>query len=92
MTEDLPLNYDYTASKIYCEHVCGLVWMPWMLVNPDADAFRLKLTQEQVATLMRHHLWNVKILFDPKTYTFVQRILLAIYFLTRWKPKQRISL
>lgn len=75
------LNYDYTASKAYCEHV-GMQWLgdEWVKAA-DHDAFNLQFSQEQVDCAMRHHIWQVKILFSPKTYGLKQRVLLAIHFL-----------
>lgn len=88
MTQDLLFHYDYTAARDYCERTCGLVWMPELLVAPDAEAFKMGLTQAQVDVLLRLHLWNVRYLFDTKSYTFAQRCLMALYFLVGWRPKR----
>lgn len=81
------LAYDYASSKAYCEHI-GLVWFgddyPG-LAAADDQAKMLGLTQHQVNVLMRHHLWQTKILLTPKNYKFLQRIFIAVYFLTGWK-------
>lgn len=87
MMVDSPLNYDYSASKQYCKNI-GLVWLGDDFVREaDTEAFQLNFTQEQVNAAMKHHLWQVKWLFDPTHYSYFQRILLAFYFLTGRKPK-----
>lgn len=75
------MNYDYTASKVYCESI-GLVWLgDAFLIDADTEAYLLDFTQVQVDAAMRHHLWQTKFLFDPKTYNWKQRIGLALHFL-----------
>lgn len=75
------LNYDYTASKSYCEHL-GLQWLgdEWVK-DADGEAFSLAFTQQQIDAAMRHHLWQVKVLFSPQNYGFKQRLLMALHFL-----------
>lgn len=78
----LPLNFDYTASKFYC-HQIGLIWLGDDFVRAaDADALTHHLTQDQVDTFMRHHLWQVKWLFMPKNYSYKNRLKMALFFLT----------
>jgi hypothetical protein len=80
------LHYDYVQSRKYCEQI-GLVWLgDDFIANADADAFTFSFTQAQVDVAMRHHLWQVKHLFTPASYPFRTRLLLALYFLTGWKP------
>lgn len=75
------LNYDYTASKTYCTDI-GLLWLGDDFVRAaDAEAKKLNFTQEQVDLAMGHHLWQVKILFDPKNYGLKGRLKLALHFL-----------
>jgi hypothetical protein len=81
------MNYDYSAAKAYCEKI-GLVWLGDQFISEaDKDAYNAGFTQEQVDVAMRHHLWQVKFLFTPKSYGYLSRIKLAFYFLTGWKPK-----
>jgi len=81
------MHYDYTASKEFCKEI-GLIWLGDQFISDvDADAALHNFTQEQVDVAMKHHLWQVKFLFTPKSYTYVSRIKLAIYFLTGWKPR-----
>lgn len=85
----MPLNYNYEASKAYTNQI-GLKWLGddfWGLIQMDAEALKMGLTQEQVDAGMRRHLWQVKWLFDPSSYNWVQRLAIAFYFLTGWKPK-----
>lgn len=75
------LNYDYAASKAYCESI-GLAWLgdEWAQIA-DREAFDLGFTQEQVDCAMKHSLWHVRTLFDPKSYSWYQRIGMALHFL-----------
>lgn len=75
------MHYDYTAAKDFCEHI-GLKWLgeAWV-VDADKEASRLNFTQEQVDASMFQHLWQVKILFMPSTYSYWHRVLLAVHFL-----------
>lgn len=77
------LNYDYTAAKAYCQHI-GLKWFGddyAGLVDADKNAKEYGLTQVQMDAVMRHHLWQVRVLFDPKNYKLKQRLLIGLYFL-----------
>lgn len=77
----MALYYDYTASKAYAENI-GLVWLGDKFVeSADKEAYSLNFTQPQVDAAMRHHLWQVKWLFTPRSYSFIQRILIALHFL-----------
>lgn len=83
------LNYDYAPSRMYAESI-GLVWLGDDFVkDADAEAYALFFTQDQVNAAMRHHLWQVKWLFTPSTHSCFSRIMLALYFLTGWKPKAK---
>ena len=75
------LHYDYTEPKEYCKQI-GLVWLgdDWVHAA-DSDAKSLNFTQAQVNCAMRHHLWQVKTLFNPKIYKLRQRLWLAAHFL-----------
>lgn len=75
------LHYDYTESYQYCEDI-GLHWLgDDFLIEADKDAFLTGFTQNQVDVAMRHHLWQVRHLFNPKSYKWYQRILLAFHFI-----------
>ena len=81
------LKYDYAKSKAYCEHI-GLRWLGDDFVrDADAAAWEHNFTQEQVDIAMMHHLAQVLWLFTPKIYTWPQRLVIALFFLTGWKPK-----
>lgn len=75
------LNYDYSASKAYCAQL-GLVWLgdDWVAAA-DREAGELYFNQSQVDAAMRHHLWQIKVLFTPSTYKWTQRVCLAFHFL-----------
>lgn len=55
--------------------------------NADAEAKALNFTQEQVDAAMRNHIWQVKWLFTAESHSWRSRVILALYFLTGWKPK-----
>jgi hypothetical protein len=75
------LHYNYEASKAYAESL-GLKWLGDDFVrNADGDAYALGFTQIQVDAAMRHHLWQVAYLFNPKSYPWYSRIALAFHFL-----------
>lgn len=82
-----PLHYDYTASRTYCESI-GLIWLgDDFLTHADAEAARNGFTQNQVNVAMRHHLWQVRWLFEPSHYHWYQRLLIALFFITGWRPR-----
>jgi hypothetical protein len=85
------LNYDYVASKKYCD-IIGLQWLgddfP-ALIAMDSEAKCLGFTQEQVDAGMRHHLWQVKNLFNPSNYTLKGRIMIAFHFLFGREPNNK---
>ena len=83
----MPLSYDYAAAKEFCNHL-GLSWFGddyAGLVYADNEAKSLGMTQEQVDAAMRNHLWQVHTILTPKNYRFLQRVVIAFYFLTGWK-------
>lgn len=81
----MTLHFDYTASKAYCAQI-GLTWLEGMVDNADADCFAAGMTQAQVDIAMRHHLWNVRHLFDPKAYKWRDRLKLVLWFLVGIHP------
>lgn len=84
----MSLNYDYTVSKIFCQQT-GLTWLGDDFVRAaDMDAKLYNFTQDQVDIAMKNHLWQVKFLFDPKSYGFLGRIKLALHFLFNLKIKK----
>ncbi len=81
------MNYDYAASKAYCESI-GPVWLGNdFLQDVDSEAFDLGFSLVQLDAALRHHLWQVSWLFNPKTYAWHQRIGLAIWFLFGYRRK-----
>lgn len=79
--------FNYAASRQFC-HEIGLQWLgDDFVVAADQDAWLHGFTQAQVDVAMRHHLWQVKFLFTPSSYLWWQRIFMAFYFITGWKPK-----
>lgn len=80
-------NYGYRASRDYCEQI-GLKWLgPDFIRGMDSDAHVLGCTQQMVDAGMRHALWHIKTLFTPQNYKWPQRFMIALYFLTGWKPR-----
>lgn len=74
------LRYDYTAAKAYSDSL-GLTWAESWLPAIDATFKGAGLTQDQVDLAMREWSWRIAYLFNPKTYSFVQRLKLAGHFL-----------
>lgn len=83
------MNYDYTASKRYCESL-GLIWLGDDFVrDADAEAFTLAFTQKQVDAAMRHHIWQIRWVFTPQNYSWLSRIGLALHFLFGKAPEKK---
>ena len=75
------MNYDYSSGEKYAK-ACGLIWMQEWVEGFDELAKAHGFTQAQVDVAIQSHLYNVsKFLFNPKTYTFKPRVLLASWFL-----------
>jgi hypothetical protein len=85
----MPLNYNYDYAKTLTKEL-GFIWLgdsdPY-LEAADRDALIMQMTQKQVDTAMHWHLHQSARLWDYKTYTFLGRVVLALYFLTGIKPK-----
>ena len=76
-----PLHYDYTSSREYCESI-GLIWLGDDFIRAaDVDAHMYGFTQQQVDIAMKHHLWQTKFLFNRKSYSFIGRIKIGLYYL-----------
>jgi len=81
----MALNYDYRKSKSYCEHL-GLVWLGDAFVeSADKEAREHGFTQPQMDAAMRQHLWQVRFLFNPRSYNWLQRLTLAMHFIFNFK-------
>lgn len=81
------LYYDYISTRQFCQEI-GLIWLGDKFVEgSDKDAWLHAFSQEQVDIAMRHHLWQVESLFSPGRYCWKNRLLMAFYFITGWKPK-----
>ena len=76
------MNFDWRPSMSYARSL-GLIWVDFdsALVNADKEAHELGFRQDQFDAAMRHHLWQVKRLFTPQTYSWRTRLLLALHFL-----------
>lgn len=81
------MPYDYSASRRAAQEF-GLVWFgdEYAQRQIGATAEANGFTQQQVDVAMRLHLWQVKQLFLPSNYRWAQRILMALYFITGWRP------
>lgn len=74
------LHYDHSNGKAYCE----MLEMPWdedFASRIDELAHEAGLNQEQWDLMVREYAWRVKWMFTPTTYSFTQRIMLALHFL-----------
>lgn len=79
------MKFNYSASEAYAKS-CGLALEHNRLAEFDQLAAAHGFTQSQVDVAMQVHIRHVAWLFNPKNYTFKQRIMLALYFLFgKWK-------
>lgn len=73
-------KYDSKPTEDYCDSI-GIPFDSEDFSQFSERADEYDLTQEQFDFVMREHAWRVKVLFNPKTYRFFVRILLALSFL-----------
>lgn len=74
------LMYDYTAARKRCEER-GMVFDERFLALADEQFTYAHLTQKQVDVVMCLHVHVNHWLWNPKNYTFKQRILIALHWL-----------
>ena len=74
------IKYDYDSARDFCTEL-GMTFLEEWVPAIDQSFRKLELTQAQVDQLMREYIWRVHYLFDPKTYSWRARILLALHFL-----------
>lgn len=74
------LYYNYTAAEAYAKS-CGLALQPERVAEFDKLASAHAFTQAQVDIAMQVHIRHVAFLFQPKSYGWKQRIVLALHFL-----------
>ncbi len=72
--------YDPEASKNYCRQI------DLQFSEDDFNEFgrlakKHSMTHEQVDFVMMQHAWRIKCLFNPKSYSVLVRIKLALHFL-----------
>lgn len=73
-------NFNYESGIAYAKKL-GLTWIPEWVEDFDQQAAAHGYTQAQVDLAIQHHLQQVKHLFSTSTYTFRQRVLLALHFI-----------
>lgn len=74
------MKFNYSNAEVYAKS-CGLVLQAERLQEFDQLAAAHGFTQSQVDVAMQIHIRHIAWLFNPKNYTFKQRILVALYFL-----------
>lgn len=74
------LNYNYTAAETYAKS-CGILLQTERLDEFDKLAAAHAFTQAQVDIAMQCHIRNVALAFYVGTYTWKQRIMIALNFL-----------
>lgn len=83
------MEYNYDIPKAYCQKI-GLVWPnDAYLKNIDAGAKAQGFSQMQVDWAMMQLLNHVKTLFTPANYGFLGRLVVAFFFLTGIKLKNK---
>lgn len=80
------MNFDYSFGEDYAKKL-GLNWWPEWVVYFDQQAGAHGFTQSQVDIAIQHHLWQVRHIFDARSYSFRQRLYLALHFLIGKKLK-----
>lgn len=74
------LQYDYSQARQRCKEA-NLIFADVLIPHVDAEFNRAHLTQAQVDIVMDAHIWAVRYLFSPGSYSWLQRIALALHFL-----------
>lgn len=74
------MPYDLTAARERCAAV-GLHWDEAGAAEAAAEFERIGLDNDQANALMAFHARRVAWLFNPPTYGWMQRIMLAAHFL-----------
>ena len=80
-------SYDYSSARKSCAEF-GLTWFGDEYAERQIGSIAKAndFTQQQIDVAFRTHLWQVKQLFEPSNYRWAQRVLIALYFLTGWRP------
>lgn len=73
-------HFNYMSVRQYCEQL-GMSFYEGWVEETDALFESLTLDQGQVDALMKHHAGRVWQLFNPRSYSFAQRVGLAFHFL-----------
>ena len=79
---DMNRHYNYDSARKLCEER-GMTFDERLVPTVDAHFHRYKFTQNQVDGAMSAHIWAVEFIFNPRSYTFKQRLMLAFHFLFR---------
>lgn len=88
MDNNLPvLNYDHEPSIVYVTQTLGMGWDADFAARVDQVAHHLEITQEQFEVMVREYAWRIKTMFHPRSYTYWQRILMALYFINPFISK-----
>lgn len=73
-------DYDLSYVKSYCNDM-GLEWDEVSFIDIHSDLKELNVTQWQFDCIFTLHINHVVKCFTPKSYTFGQRIVIAMFFL-----------
>ena len=73
-------HYRYDDARQYCKGR-GMAFREELIDEPDEMFKAAGLTQTQVDMVMREHINAMKRLFNPKTYSWKDRLALAARFL-----------
>lgn len=72
--------YDWKPMRDYVEQIGGKMMEDWVPAT-DQEFDAAGLTQAQAEAMFRSYAWRVKHLFNPASYTYWHRALIAAYFL-----------
>lgn len=83
------MQFDHTEARRYVTETLGMIWDEPFAERLDLVLFHQMLNQEDFDVLVREYAFRVKTLFDPASYGFWARMLLAARFALRitWLPK-----
>lgn len=72
--------YDRTPSREYCK-MLGMELSEEDFSQFEKEAKARNFTQKNVDFVMQQHAWRVRCLFNPKSYSYLNRIKIALFFL-----------
>ena len=82
-----PIAYDLADAVQYCRDN-GLVFDFRIFNYFEPEMRAVKLTNTQANACIKMHAKHVAMLFEPRSYSFKQRVAIAIHFLFKLRVKK----